>query len=203
MDRITPEAANANVHESGWRKSATAAIRHKVSRKTAYKRRKRHDGTPESLKDRSRAPHSNVRRRAERARAQVMRHASAHSFFTMSRRNGRVTGRPKKRTPKRQDRSANKLHFMDRITPEAANANVHESGWRKSATMAIRYKVSRRIAYKRRKRYDGTLESLKDRSRAPRRNVRRRRRRGHRSCAMRVRMQSADKAHNRKDRADI
>ena len=40
MDRITPEAANANVHESGWRKSAAVAIRYKVSRKTAYKRRK-------------------------------------------------------------------------------------------------------------------------------------------------------------------
>ena len=89
MDRITPEAANANVHESGWRKSATAAIRHKVSRKTAYKRRKRHDETLESLKGRSRAPHRNVRRRAERARAQVMRHASAHSFFTMSRHTDR------------------------------------------------------------------------------------------------------------------
>ena len=75
MDRITPEAANANVHESGWRKSAAVAIRHKVSRRTAYKRRKRHDGTPENLKDRSRAPHRNVRRQAERARAQVMRHA--------------------------------------------------------------------------------------------------------------------------------
>lgn len=75
MDRITPEAANANVHESGWRKSAAAAIQHKVSRRTVYKRRKRHDGTLEGLKDRSRAPHRNVRRRAERARAQVMRHA--------------------------------------------------------------------------------------------------------------------------------
>ena len=92
---------------------------------------------------------------------------------------------------------------MDSITPEAANANAHESGRRKSAAAAIRYKVSRRIAYKRRKRHDETPESLKGRSRAPRRNVRRRRRRGHRSCAMRVRIQSADKAHNRKDRADI
>ena len=92
---------------------------------------------------------------------------------------------------------------MDRITPEAANANAHESGWRKSAAAAIQHKVSRKTVYKWRKRYDGTLESLKDRSRAPRRNVRRRRRRGHRSCAMRVRIQSADKAHNRKDRADI
>lgn len=74
---------------------------------------------------------------------------------------------------------------MDRITPEAANANVHESGWRKSATAAIRHKVSRKTVYKWRKRHDGTLESLKDRSRAPHRNVRRRRRRGRRSCAMR------------------
>ena len=92
---------------------------------------------------------------------------------------------------------------MDRITPEAANANAHESGRRKSATAAIRHKVSRKTAYKRRKRHDGTPEGLKDRSRAPHSNVRRRRRRGHRSCAMRVRIQSADKAHNRKDRADI
>ena len=89
MDRITPEAANANVHESGWRKSATAAIRHKVSRKTAYKRRKRHDGTLENLKDRSCAPHRIARRQAEGKRAQVMRHASAHSFFTMSRHTDR------------------------------------------------------------------------------------------------------------------
>ena len=184
MDRITPEAANANVHESGWRKSAAVAIQHKVSRRTAYKRRKRHDGTLESLKDRSRAPHSNVRRRAERARAQVMRHASAHSFHNVA-AHRQATARLEKRTPKRQDRSANKLHFMDSITPEAANANAHESGRRKSAAAAIQHKVSRRTAYKRRKRYDGTLESLKDRSRAPRRNVRRRRRRGRRSCAMR------------------
>ena len=75
MDRITPEAANANAHESGRRKSATMAIRHKVSRKTAYKWRKRHDGTLESLKDRSRAPRRIARRQAEGKRAQVMRHA--------------------------------------------------------------------------------------------------------------------------------
>ena len=31
----------------------------------------------------------------------------------------------------------------------------------------IRYRVSRKTVYKRRKRYDGMLESLKDRSRAP------------------------------------
>ena len=94
---------------------------------------------------------------------------------------------------------------MDRITQEAyQRQRILKWAEKKSVTAAaIRYKVSRKTVYKWRKRYDGTLESLKDRSRAPRRNVRRRRRRGHRSCAMRVRIQSADKAHNRKDRADI
>ena len=36
----------------------------------------------------------------------------------------------------------------------------------------IRYKVSRKTVYKWRKRYDGTLESLKDRSHAPHRIAR-------------------------------
>ena len=159
----------------GGEKSVTAAaIRYKVSRKTVYKWRKRYDGTLESLKDRSRAPHRIARRQAEGKRAQVMRHAKRAFFFHNVAAHRQATARLEKRTPKRQDRSANKLHFMDRITPEAANANVHESGWRKSATAAIRHKVSRRIAYKRRKRHDGTPESLKGRSRAPHRNVRRR-----------------------------
>ena len=102
MDRITQEAyQRQRILKWAEKKSVTAAaIRYKVSRKTVYKWRKRYDGTLESLKDRSRAPHRNVRRRAERARAQVMRHAKRAFYFTMSRRNGRVTGRLKKRTPK-------------------------------------------------------------------------------------------------------
>ena len=45
----------------------TAAIRYKVNRKTVYKWKKRYDGTPESLKGRSRAPHHNVRKQLEEA----------------------------------------------------------------------------------------------------------------------------------------
>ena len=121
MDRITQEAyQRQRILKWAEKKSVTAAaIRYKVSRKTVYKWKKRYDGTLESLKDRSRAPHRYVRRQAEGKRAQVMRHASAHSFFTMSRHKRQATARLEKRTPKRQDRSASKLHFMDRITPEA------------------------------------------------------------------------------------
>ena len=50
------------------KKSVTAAaIRYKVSRKTVYKWRKRYDGTLESLKERSRAPHHIARKQTEEA----------------------------------------------------------------------------------------------------------------------------------------
>ena len=52
----------------GGEKSVTAAaIRYKVSRKTVYKWRKRYDGTLESLKERSRAPHHIARKQTEEA----------------------------------------------------------------------------------------------------------------------------------------
>ena len=62
------------------KKSVTAAaIRYKVSRKTVYKWKKRHDGTLESLKDRSRAPHHVARKQTEEELAQVMRYAKRYA----------------------------------------------------------------------------------------------------------------------------
>ena len=57
----------------------TAAIRYKVNRKTVYKWRKRYDGTLESLKERSRAPHHIARKQTEEERAQVMRYAKRYA----------------------------------------------------------------------------------------------------------------------------
>ena len=57
---------------------------------------------------------------------------------------------------------------MDRITQEAyQRQRILKWAEKKRVTAAaIRYKVSRKTVYKWRKRYDGTLESLKERSRA-------------------------------------
>ena len=77
---------------------------------------------------------------------------------------------------------------MDRITQEAyQRQRILKWAEKKSVTAAaIRYKVSRKTVYKWRKRYDGTLESLKGRSRAPTAmSAGRRRGSGRRSCAMR------------------
>ena len=64
MDRITQEAyQRQRILKWAEKKSVTAAaIRYKVSRKTVYKWRKRYDGTLESLKERSRAPHHIARK---------------------------------------------------------------------------------------------------------------------------------------------
>ena len=63
----------------GGEKSVTAAaIRYKVSRKTVYKWKKRYDGTLESLKDRSRAPHRIARKQTEEEQTQVMRYAKRY-----------------------------------------------------------------------------------------------------------------------------
>ena len=69
MDRITQEAyQRQRILKWAEKKSVTAAaIRYKVSRKTVYKWRKRYDGTPETLKDRSRAPHRIARKQTEEA----------------------------------------------------------------------------------------------------------------------------------------
>ena len=81
MDRITQEAyQRQRILKWAEKKSVTAAaIRYKVSRKTVYKWRKRYDGTLESLKERSRAPHHIARKQTEDERAQVMRYAKRYA----------------------------------------------------------------------------------------------------------------------------
>ena len=63
---------------------------------------------------------------------------------------------------------------MDRITQEAYHRQrILKRAEKESVTeAAIRYKVSRKTVYKWKKRYDGRLESLKDRSRTPHRIAR-------------------------------
>ena len=58
---------------------------------------------------------------------------------------------------------------MDRITQEAYDRQRMLEYLEKHRVIetAIRYKVSRKTVWKWKKRYDGTLESLKDRSRRP------------------------------------
>lgn len=81
MDRITQEAyQRQRILKWAEKKSVTAAaIRYKVSRKTVYKWKKRYDGTLESLKDRSRAPHRIARKQTEEEQAQVMRYAKRYA----------------------------------------------------------------------------------------------------------------------------
>lgn len=58
---------------------------------------------------------------------------------------------------------------MDRITQEAYNRQrILKRAWKKGVTeAAIRYHISRKTVYKWLKRYDGKIDSLKDRSRRP------------------------------------
>ena len=81
MDRITQEAyQRQRILKWAEKKSVTAAaIRYKVSRKTVYKWKKRHDGMLESLKDRSRAPHRIARKQTEEEQAQAMRYAKRYA----------------------------------------------------------------------------------------------------------------------------
>lgn len=63
---------------------------------------------------------------------------------------------------------------MDRITQEAHHRQrILKYAEKYGVTRAsIRYKVSRKTVHKWKKRYDGSIESLKDRERAPHRNAR-------------------------------
>ena len=81
MDRITQEAYQRQRFLAWAEKNgvADAAIRYKVSRKTVYKWKKRYDGTLESLKDRSRAPHHIARKQTEKELAQVKRYAKRYA----------------------------------------------------------------------------------------------------------------------------
>lgn len=81
MDRITQEAyQRQRILKWAEKKGVTdAAIRYKVSRKTVYKWKKRYDGTLESLKDRSRAPHHVPRKQTEEEVAQVLRYAKRYA----------------------------------------------------------------------------------------------------------------------------
>ena len=49
------------------------AVRYRISRKTVYKWKKRYDGTTESLRDRSRRPHSNPRKTTEEELRKIRR----------------------------------------------------------------------------------------------------------------------------------
>ena len=110
----------------------------------------------------------------------------------MSRRNRRVTKRIEKRTPKRQDTRANKPHTtkqfsMDGITQKACQCQRIWKQAEKKRNGGDTAQSQPQDGIQAEKRYDGTLESLKDRSRAPHRNVRRQAEgSGRRSCAMRA-----------------
>lgn len=77
MDRITQEAYHRQ-RAIIWAKKngvTSASIRYRTSRKTIYKWMKRYDGSVESLKDQSRAPHHVPRKQSEEEILLVRRYA--------------------------------------------------------------------------------------------------------------------------------
>lgn len=81
MERITQEAYNRQrIIAHAEKKGVTdAANRYGCSRKTVYKRKKRYDGTVESLKDQSRAPHHMPRKQTQEELRQVLRYAKRYA----------------------------------------------------------------------------------------------------------------------------
>lgn len=81
MDRITQEACNRQrILAHAEKKGVTdAANRYGCSRKTVYKWKKRYDGTVESLKDQSRAPHHMPRKQTQEELTQVLRYAKRYA----------------------------------------------------------------------------------------------------------------------------
>lgn len=81
MERITQEAYNRQrILAHAEKKGVTdAANRYGCSRKTVYKWRKRYDGTVESLKDQSRAPHHMPRKQTQEELRQVLRYAKRYA----------------------------------------------------------------------------------------------------------------------------
>ena len=81
MDRITQEAYNRQrILAHAEKKGVTdAANRYGCSRKTVYKWKKRYDGTIESLKDQSRAPHHMPRKQTQEELSQVLRYAKRYA----------------------------------------------------------------------------------------------------------------------------
>lgn len=81
MDRITQEAYNRQrILAHAEKKGVTdAANRYGCSRKTVYKWKKRYDGTVESLKDQSRAPHHMPRKQTQEELTQVLRYAKRYA----------------------------------------------------------------------------------------------------------------------------
>lgn len=81
MDRITQEAYNRQrILAHAEKKGVTdAANRYGCSRKTVYKWKKRYDGTVESLKDQSRAPHHMPRKQTQEEQTQVLRYAKRYA----------------------------------------------------------------------------------------------------------------------------
>ena len=81
MDRITQETCNRQrILAHAEKKGVTdAANRYGCSRKTVYKWKKRYDGTVESLKDQSRAPHHMPRKQTQEELTQVLRYAKRYA----------------------------------------------------------------------------------------------------------------------------
>lgn len=81
MDRITQEACNRQrILAHAEKKGVTdAANRYGCSRKTVYKWKKRYDGTVESLKDQSRAPHHMPRKQTQEELTQVLKYAKRYA----------------------------------------------------------------------------------------------------------------------------
>lgn len=82
MDRITQDAQQRQ-RMMEYRKGHTlweTAIRYKTSRKTVAKWWKRWDGTPESVKDRSRRPHHIARGHSEKELRQIRRALKRHKW---------------------------------------------------------------------------------------------------------------------------
>ena len=82
MDRITQEAYHRQRLMKSYARygASETAIRYKTSRKTVYKWLKRYDGTIESLKDKSRKPHSSPRAHTETEKRMIKRVVKKHKW---------------------------------------------------------------------------------------------------------------------------
>ena len=80
MDRITQEACHRQriLNWAAKHGVTEASIRYKISRKTIHKWKKRYDGSIESLKDRSRAPHHVARKQTSAELKLVKRYAKKY-----------------------------------------------------------------------------------------------------------------------------
>ncbi|MFQ9447130.1 MAG: helix-turn-helix domain-containing protein [Christensenellales bacterium] len=81
MDRIIQEACHRQriLNWAAKHGVTEASIRYKISRKTIHKWKKRYDGSIESLKDRSRAPHHVARKQTSAELKLVKRYAKKYA----------------------------------------------------------------------------------------------------------------------------